>query len=80
MLCKHIIHVKAQKSADWWESMVNKALAHADKIGSRSISFPALGTGRERKREERERERFVLVHEGILPGISQKNHIIVLLI
>lgn len=58
MSCKHIIHVKAQKSADGWENMVNKALAHADKIGSRSISFPALGTGRER---ERERERITLL-------------------
>ncbi|XP_062616540.1 protein mono-ADP-ribosyltransferase PARP15-like [Saccostrea cucullata] len=45
MACKYIIHVKAQRSAEEWERMVAKALAHADKTGCRSISFPALGTG-----------------------------------
>ncbi|XP_062604645.1 protein mono-ADP-ribosyltransferase PARP14-like [Saccostrea cucullata] len=45
MGCKYIIHVKAQRSAEEWERMVAKALAHADKTGCRSISFPALGTG-----------------------------------
>ncbi|XP_061170810.1 protein mono-ADP-ribosyltransferase PARP14-like [Saccostrea echinata] len=45
MDCKYIIHVKAQRSAEGWERMVAKALAHADKTGCRSISFPALGTG-----------------------------------
>uniref|UniRef100_A0A8B8E811 Poly [ADP-ribose] polymerase n=1 Tax=Crassostrea virginica TaxID=6565 RepID=A0A8B8E811_CRAVI len=45
MYCKHIIHVKTQKTADGWENVVTKALAHADKIGCQSIAFPALGTG-----------------------------------
>ncbi|XP_062604640.1 protein mono-ADP-ribosyltransferase PARP14-like [Saccostrea cucullata] len=45
MDCKYIIHVKGQLSAERLERMVAKALAHADKTGCRSISFPALGTG-----------------------------------
>jgi len=44
--CKAVFHIKSQKTAYDWEKMVSKCLYEAEHQKYKTISFPALGTGK----------------------------------
>ena len=47
MLCGRILHTKARSRSSNWAETVIKCLKETEQKGASSISFPALGTGKE---------------------------------